>query len=101
MTKDDSIDQELQKAISYGQSNQQLTPSVKNWCKHIELTDISAGMIAQLYQLPLTLRVSCLHAAGSVSGMILEREAGHFILDHCQHCEFHDPITSVSGMIYL
>lgn len=93
MAKEDPIDQELQRMISIGQANQQLWPKVAGWCRHLHLKDVSGGIVAQFYQLPIQINLSCPHAAGSIQGSILDRIAEHFIGENCLHCPHHSPLT--------
>lgn len=94
MAREDDIDQELQKAISIGRSNQQLMPSVKSWCRHMDLADVSRGLVAEMYGLPINIKISCPHTAGIIRGMVLENISSHFIMDNCTDCPYHDPTTN-------
>ena len=47
-------------------------------------------MIAEIYNLPITLEISCPHAPGGFRAMNLEWNARDFIIDNCQSCEFHN-----------
>jgi len=94
MAKEDPIDQTLQKAIAVGQSNLRLMPSVKNWCRHLVLEDVSRGMVTQVYRLPTMLSISCPHASGRPTGGMLDWIAASFIGEHCQKCIHHDPVVA-------
>ena len=92
MTKQGNDDKELEDAISLGRKNKELIPSVKNWCSNVQIDDVSGGMIAGMYNLPITLQISCPHAGGSSQAMNFEWIARDFIIDNCQSCEFHSEV---------
>lgn len=82
-------DKRLEQTVAIGESNKALLPSLRNWCQYLLVEDQSAGMVYEMYQLPLTLRISCPHARGEYTGMQLEWNAKDFILENCIGCSFH------------
>lgn len=92
MTRSGRTEKQIKEAVALGRKNKELIPRVKNWCSHIKIEDVSAGMIAEIYNLPLSLRISCPHASSSFEAMNFEWNANDFIRDNCQYCKFHKEI---------
>ena len=92
MTKSKRNEKQINEAVALGRKNKELIPRVKNWCSHVKIEDVSAGMIAELYQLPITLRISCPHSSESFEAMNFEWNANDFIRDNCQKCKFHNEV---------
>lgn len=92
MTKVGNDDKRLKDAIALGEKNKNLIPRVKNWCNHMEINNVSAGMIAEVYNLPISLQISCPHASDGFEAMNFEWIAGDFILANCRSCEFHQEV---------
>ncbi len=92
MSKQDDTDKRLKETITLGKKNKELIPQVKNWCAHIEIADVSGGVAAEAYKLPITLRVSCPHANGVYEAMNFEWNAHDFIIKHCRSCKFHTEV---------
>jgi len=92
MTKSGRTEKQIKEAVALGRKNKELIPRVKNWCSHIEIEDVSGGMIAEIYNLPITLRISCPNSSGALEAMNFEWIANDFIRDNCQSCNFHKEI---------
>jgi len=92
MTKIDSDQKQLKDTIALGERNKGLIPSVKNSCKHMNIENVSRGLIAEMYNLPISLRISCPHSTGGSEAMNFEWIARDFILGYCQSCEFKQEI---------
>lgn len=92
MTKSGRNEKQINEAVALGRKNKELIPRVKNWCSHIEIEDVSRGMIAEIYNLPINLRISCPHASGAFEAMNFEWNANDFIRDNCQDCKFQKEI---------
>lgn len=92
MTKLGNDDKKLKDAIALGKKNKELIPRVKNWCSNVEIKDVSGGLVAEMYNLPISLRISCPHASGAFEAMNFEWNAHDFIIDNCQSCGFHNEV---------
>ncbi|MGH7497139.1 MAG: hypothetical protein ACREOO_32715 [bacterium] len=88
-------DQDFAAAIELGKKNADLLPKVKRWCQHIQIEQVSAGLLAQFYHLPIgSLRVTCEHGISQGESMHLDWEARSFILENCIGCPHHKEIAS-------
>jgi len=96
MARRDSTAKMFEDRLESAKKNAVLIPEIKNWCTHIVLKDVSAGMIAEMSGLPVTVQVSCPHASCGSSGMMLDWIAGDFIIENCLACSFHQPVTEVN-----
>ncbi|WKN32114.1 hypothetical protein PZB74_01945 [Porifericola rhodea] len=85
-------DKMFKDTIALGNKNKGLIPRVKNWCSHIVIEDISGGLVAEMYKLPINLRISCPHATGAFKAMNFEWNAHNFIIDSCPACAFHNEV---------
>lgn len=94
MSKRDYIERSLTEGIEIGLNNQRIIPLIKNWCRHVILTDLSAGMIAEMYQVPTNVKISCPHTTVAWSGMQLEACANDFIIQACNSCAYHEEISN-------
>lgn len=93
MSRIEAEKQEIKKAVEIGKRNKQIIPQVKNWCRNLEITDKSAGMIAEYYRVPTMLYISCPHTTNSIGGMDFEGVARQFIAECCFSCEKRNSIT--------
>ncbi|MET7036911.1 hypothetical protein [Elizabethkingia miricola] len=93
MSRKGNTDRELKKTIELGYNNKRVIPLVKNWCKHIIITDRSAGMIAELYHLPMMQEISCPHTTNKTSALNFEWIAHDFIIESCIDCKFHKEVS--------
>jgi hypothetical protein len=80
MSKKGNSEKQFQQAIDIGRNNSKVIPLIKRWCKHIVITDQSAGMIAAM-GLPMQQRLSCPHISGAQSAIDVETMAAHFIIE--------------------
>jgi hypothetical protein len=94
MSNQGYAERQFANALEIGYKNRDIMPSIKNWCKHIIVDDISAGMVAQIYHLPITLAIKCPHASGGQGGMQLEAMARDFIVESCIGCKYHEEVRS-------
>ena len=92
MTKQGNDNKSLEDAIALGKKNKELIPRVKNWCSNVQIDDVSGGLVAEMYNLPITLKISCPHASGGYQAMNFEWNAHDFIIDNCQSCDFHNEV---------
>lgn len=94
MVKERSFNKEIERTVEIGRKNQELWPRVKGWCKHLEIQLMSAGVVAEIYNLPAgTMRITCDHAsAGGTASMHLENVATSFIIKNCRDCPFHQVV---------
>ena len=92
MTKVGNNDKRFERAVLLGNKNKKLIPRIRNWCKHIQLEDVSGGLVAEMYRLPTTLQISCPHTNDGGEAANLEWMAHDFILNNCRSCKFHDEV---------
>ena len=92
MSKKESVDKNIKNAIEIGERNKEIIPLTKAWCKHIVVTDKSAGMIAEWYSLPMQQAISCPHTTKGFEALDFEWIARDFIIGSCIGCKFHEEI---------
>jgi len=95
MVKKRSMEREIEKSVEIGRRNAALMGKVQNWCRHLEIRMESAGLVAQLYNLPVgMMSIRCEHAtAGGTMSMHLNQVASSFIIENCRGCPHHSPIS--------
>jgi len=95
MAKKRSEERQIQDAVDIGRKNAELMPKVQNWCRHLEIEMESAGLVAQIYQLPVgMMSISCPHAsAGGIMSMHLNHVATAFITSNCRGCPHHELVS--------
>jgi len=93
MSKKSANDKQFHQAVDIGKNNSKVIPLIKQWCKHIVITDQSAGMIAAIMRLPMQQQLSCPHTSGALSGIDVEKMAAHFIIEHCLSCQLHEELS--------
>ncbi len=87
-------DRHTQKMIELGKENQTLIPKIKNWCRHIDIKQFSAGMLAVVTHLPIgQLQVICEYGVPSGTAMNLDWIARDFILANCIQCSYHQELS--------
>src|SRR5690606_12666327 len=79
--------------VEIGINNQRIIPLIKHWCKHVVVTDLSAGMLAEMTALPITLKISCPHTSVAWTGIQFEACANDFVVQACIGCSYHDEIS--------
>lgn len=94
MSKEGIDKAQFSEYIELGKRNSKLIPLTKNWCKHLEVIDSSAGMIAEIYNLPTRLSIGCPHSSGGYEAANFEWIATDFIRENCLNCKFHDEVSS-------
>ncbi|MNU12576.1 hypothetical protein D3C71_06000 [compost metagenome] len=87
MSRLESDNEELDKAINLARKSKSLIPKINNWCSNIKINSQYGGMIGGM-GLPTMNFISCPQADGG-GGMNLEWVASEFIIDNCQECKFH------------
>lgn len=94
MAKKRSEERRMQDMVELGQENAQLWPKVQNWCKHLQIKMVSAGLLARAYNLPIGfVEITCEHAsAGGIQAMQLREVATYFVLNNCRGCPFHEAL---------
>ncbi|HEY4064156.1 MAG TPA: hypothetical protein VGM30_19755 [Puia sp.] len=92
MARNGNKEKEFKEMVEMGHENARILQSVKDWCVHLDLTDISAGFISEIYGLPIRFRISCKHARGPIEGSFLSEVAQGFVVDSCRNCTFHEKL---------
>jgi hypothetical protein len=93
MSKSDYAERSINSGVEIGINNQRVIPLIKNWCKHVVVTDLSAGMLAEMTGLPITLEISCPHTTIAWSGMQFEACANDFVVQACIGCKYHEEVS--------
>src|SRR6187399_219715 len=91
MARTDHTGDLIQQTMLIGLRNKEVLPSVRNWCSHFDVTDISAGKVAEMRKVPIRFRLSCKHAASAFEAMPLDSIAEQFIVENCLQCPHHHP----------
>jgi hypothetical protein len=86
-------DREMEAAVEIGRKNARLWPQVERWCRHLKIEQVTAGLLASAYRLPIgTLRIVCPHGISQSESMHLDREATSFVLSNCIGCTHHSEL---------
>jgi hypothetical protein len=95
VAKKRNTDKMLQQTLEIGQRNKDLMPKIRNWCRHLEIKMESAGLVAEIYNVPAgTMSMSCAHAsAGGTMSMYLSQVAADFITSNCRDCPHHEMVS--------
>ena len=95
MAKERSEQQRIEKAMVQGRENAALWPRVEAWCRHLEIKMLSAGMLAEMYQLPIgRIEITCPHAAhGGIGAHNLCQVAAYFVTENCRGCPHHEEMS--------
>jgi len=96
MSKLGNNNRELERAIEMGRKNAKLIPEAKKWCSHLIIEDISAGMVHEMYRLPMNQNIHCPHTTNGSGGMNFEWIATDFILESCLSCKYHDEVSPIN-----
>lgn len=92
MANRDYIEDNINKGLELGVANAALMPEIHKWCAHIEMKDVSGGLMA-MSGLPTNVQITCQHAhKGGSSGMQLEWIAGRFVEENCIGCSHHKEV---------
>jgi hypothetical protein len=79
--------------IELGKKNQALKPRIEKWCKHIQVQQVSGGLLAEATNLPIRmLEVSRPHGLTRSQSMHLDLQAQEFISTNCLQCQFHEEV---------
>jgi hypothetical protein len=94
MASKKSEDRLIEKSLEIGRKNAELMPKVRRWCKHLDIKMTSAGILAEVYNLPVgSMRVTCPHGTSLIESMHLSGVARSFILQNCVGCPHHEEIS--------
>src|SRR6266511_2836690 len=86
-------DRDMETALEIGQKNARLWPQVQRWCRHLKIEQVTAGLLASAYGLPIgSLRVVCPHGISQSESMHLDWVATSFILSNCIGCAHHSEV---------
>ena len=86
-------DREMEAAVEIGRKNARLWPQVQRWCRHLKIEQVTAGLLASAYRLPIgTLRIVCPHGISQSESMHLDWEATSFVLSNCIGCAHHSEL---------
>lgn len=89
---DESHQREFTRAIEIGQENAEYIENAQNWCKHFRIKMVSAGLFAQMSELPIgSHSISCQYAEGCTESINLPWIIPDFIVEHCSNCAYHEP----------
>lgn len=93
MARDEYGEDIIKSTVELGKANKKNIPLVKNWCKHIKIIDKSAGMIAEIYNLPTNQTICCPHTVSELTGANFTWIASDFIIDNCINCNCHIEVS--------
>jgi hypothetical protein len=93
MSKLGNHNRELERALEMGRNNARIIPEAKKWCSHLVIEDTSAGMVHEMYRLPMNQNIHCPHTTNGTGGMNFEWIATDFILESCLSCEYHNEVS--------
>lgn len=93
MSKLGNQDKDIQRAIKIGENNKKIIASTNAWCSHLVIEDTSAGLINEMYGLPMNQNIHCPHTTGGYGGMDFEWIARDFILENCRNCKYHKEVS--------
>jgi hypothetical protein len=83
---------DLDKKYELGERNAEHIKSARQWCKHIRIEMVSAGLLAEMSGLPIgSHRISCRYAEGETESMNLPWIVPKFLCDYCAGCPHHEP----------
>jgi hypothetical protein len=93
MVKDRREQQRNEEMRELGRANLDVLRKADMWCKHLNAEMTSAGMLAEMWNLPIgSHRITCPHAAqGSLEGMNVRWIARDFLERNCRGCPHHAP----------
>lgn len=94
MARDEYGEDLINSTIELGKANKKAIPLVKNWCKHIKIIDKSAGMIAEIYNLPTDQTICCPHTTNEFTAANFNWIATDFIITNCIDCTFHKEVSA-------
>lgn len=94
MARDEYGEDMLNSTVELGKANKKAIPLVKNWCKHIKIIDKSAGMIAEMYNLPTNQTIRCPHTTNQLTAADFNWIATDFIIKNCISCTFHKEVDA-------
>lgn len=94
MASDEYGEDMINSTVELGKANKKAIPLVKNWCKHIKIIDKSAGMIAEMYNLPTNQTICCPHTTNEFTAANFDWIASDFIIDNCIDCTFHKEVSA-------
>lgn len=88
---DESMENDFERMMKLGEENAKCITGMRQWCKHFEIEQTSAGLYAQMSGLPIAgHKIGCPQAYGSES-MNLPWICSDFLVNHCDGCEHHSP----------
>ncbi len=94
MARKKQQDWQIERSLELGRKNAALMPKVRRWCGNLNIEMTSAGLLAQMYNLPVgLLRVTCPHGNSFTESMHLDSVARSFILRNCAACPYHQEVS--------
>ena len=94
MARDEYGEDMINSTVELGKANKKAIPLVRNWCKHIKIIDKSAGMIAEMYNLPTNQTICCPHTTNEFTAANFNWIATDFIINNCIDCTFHKEVSA-------
>lgn len=88
----ESLGRRDEEIFKLGEENAEYIRNVKSWCKHFRVEMKSAGLLAEMWGLPIgSHAISCQYAEGWIESMNLPWIIPEFIVKHCAGCQYHEP----------
>ncbi len=92
MVKDFLGQKRMDEMFSLGEANLEVLRQLDRWCKHLDATPTSAGMLASVSGLPIgSFRLTCRHARSSHESINLQWISREFLEENCRNCPHHEP----------
>jgi len=83
---------DFERYLKLGEDNAKCIDQMRQWCKHVEIQQVSAGLYARMTGLPIgSHSVGCPHVAGGMESMNLRWIFSDFLVEHCADCAHHAP----------
>lgn len=94
MARDEYGENKINSIVELGKANKEAIPLVRNWCTHINIIDKSAGMIAEIYDLPTNQTICCPHTTNEFRAADFNWSANDFIIGNCIECTFRKKVSA-------
>ena len=89
---EENQDKDYERALKIGKENAECIRQMERWCTHVEITQTTEGLYAQVSGLPYARhRISCPKIEGKMESMNLNWIFSNFLVDNCSTCPHHTP----------
>lgn len=89
---EENQDKDFERAVKIGKENAECIRQMERWCKHVEITQTTEGLYAQISGLPYASHsISCPKTEGKMESMNLRWIFSDFLVEYCSTCPHHTP----------